>query len=152
MLDCPLISPLPHSPEHMQHDSTDQDNRSLSGPLEATDQYTVEHEPASQQALSITDSRNISAEILEAPYRGPDSSFIMFKDGDTNSPSSLTIRVRLSRPVALVMSMLMFLKAFDICIIIEKNGNGLYNHDTKSLYAQDKSKSKGTSLFFISKS
>ena len=41
----------------------------------------------------------------------------------------------------------------DICLMIEKKGNGVKSHDKKSLYAQGKSKSKGTALvllFFIS--
>ena len=40
----------------------------------------------------------------------------------------------------------MFVTTFDIFLIIEKKGNGVNIHDTKSLYAQDQSKSKGTAL------
>ena len=44
LLDYPVISPLPPSPEHIRQDSAVQVNRSLSGSTKATDQYTVVQE------------------------------------------------------------------------------------------------------------
>ena len=64
--------------------------------------------------------------------------------------------VEVNAPETRKQSRTMFVKnVFDMFPIIEKKGNGAYIHDKKSLYAQDKRKSKGTSMllmFFISNS
>ena len=82
----PIISPLPSTPEPIQQDSTVQDNRSFSGPPQATVQATVVKE--------LDDSRNIPESIRDEQYEGPEY-FLMRQEGIRNSTSTMRLKVRL---------------------------------------------------------